>query len=54
MRSRSGRSRENKVEVFSGDEEGVLQRVEKREGVLVPSEEKNFGAQGPAKSQGVF
>ena len=36
MRSRSGRSREKKVEVFSGDEEGVLQRVEKKEGVTGP------------------
>ena len=32
MRSRTGRFREKKVEVFSGDEEGVLQRVEKRRG----------------------
>ena len=36
MRSRTGRFREKKVEVFSGDEEGVLQRVEKKEGVTGP------------------
>ena len=35
MRSRSGRSRRNKVKVFSGNEEGVLQRAEKREEVEV-------------------
>ena len=28
-----GRLREKEVKVFSGDEEGVLQRVEKKEGV---------------------
>ena len=34
--SRTGRFREKKVEVFSGDEEGVFQRVKKREGVTGP------------------
>ena len=29
-----GRLREKEVKVFSGDEEGVLQRVEKKEGVI--------------------
>ena len=32
MGSRSGKSREKKVKVFSGNEEGVLQRAERREG----------------------
>ena len=36
MRSRTGRFQGKKVEVFSGDEEGVLQRVEKKEGVTSP------------------
>ena len=31
MRSKTGRFREKKVEVFPGDEEGVLQRGEKNE-----------------------
>ena len=33
MGSRPGKSREKKVKVFSGNEEGVLQRAERREGV---------------------
>ena len=39
-----------KVKVFSGNEEEVLQRVEKRRGSVVMS----FSIRGPVKSQGVL
>ena len=50
MRSRSGGSREKKVEVFSGDEEGVLQCVEKKG--WVTSLSRGEGFQCPRTCQG--